>query len=188
VEFADLVKSGLGAVLGFVLGQIVNLAKLGREWWCRPRLVIDTGTNGLILAHSDYDGNGQGYDEKIYGFCVRNVGRGMAKAVKFQLLKIECRKKSSPDFVVVSNHCFELTTYKNANEVSGSREAVLVPSAGTWIALAAWREDSDAVFPLVTGMPDYYEESCSGSVEFRFTVVVFADNAKFVTSQLNIVV
>src|SRR3981081_2399602 len=100
MEYSDLLKSGLGAVIGFLLAQIVNLAAVGRDWFTRPRLRIDPpdSKNWLILMHSAEVGNGELYKEQIYAFYVRNVGRRIATGVRFQLLKIEYREQNQPQF------------------------------------------------------------------------------------------
>lgn len=63
---------------------------------------------------------------------------------------------------------------------------MIVPGAAALVALAEWREDHDAVFPSVTGLPDYYEEMSAESVEFVFTVAAYDDKARYVTKALTI--
>ena len=47
------------------------------------------------------------------------------------------------------------------------------------VGLAHWREDRDALFPCVTSLPDYYEETCDGATKYRFTVVALYDQNRF---------
>ncbi|MHA1523681.1 MAG: hypothetical protein ACTSY1_04655, partial [Alphaproteobacteria bacterium] len=64
---------------------------------------------------------------------------------------------------------------------------VLVPNASVLVHVAGWREDYDVVFPNVSGKPHYYEEMCSGAREYRFTVVAFDDNSRYVKEILTII-
>ena len=153
----------------------------------RPRLVIGSPNDRcLILSHFDQVGNDEFYEEKIYGFYVRNIGRRIATGVRVQLIKTEYRGRSWPEFAEISEHAYDLTIYKGAGRKSHDIETVLVPKAAILIRLAGWREDQDVVFPAVSGLPDYFEEICHGATEFRFTVVAFDDKARFVQEVLTV--
>lgn len=187
MEYGDLIRSGIGAVIGFLLAQLINVARLIWEWWTRPRLVIELPhENCQILSHGAQVGRGKIYDEKIFGFYVRNEGQRIATGVRFQLVKIEYREKEWPEFADISDQAYELTLYMGAGRKSEDTETVLVPRAGALVELGGWREDHEAIFPSVVGLPDYYEEICAGATDFRFTVVAFDDKARFVRKVLTI--
>jgi hypothetical protein len=187
MEYGDLIKSGIGAFIGFFLAQLVNLARLIWEWWNRPRLAIyEIGDNNILLSHTVEAANHEYYKEKRYGFYVRNAGRRAATGIRFQIIKIEYRGKEWPEFAVSSEHAYELALYGGQHVRSRDTETVLVPGATAVIDLAGWREDYDVIFPSVTGLPDYYEEICSGADEYRFTVVAFDDKARYVQKVITV--
>lgn len=184
---SDLIKSGIGAVLGFTLAQIVNIAKVAHDWFTRPRLVIEPiNSEYRILSHSTQVNNGEWYEEEIYGFYVRNRGRRIATGVRFHLLKVEYKKSSNPELALASDSSFELATYTQSDSLRGATQTILVPGAAALVNLAWWREDFDAALPSVREIPDYYHETCEGHDVFRFTVVAFDDSARFVTKALTV--
>ena len=153
----------------------------------RPQLAIELpNDNCQILSHGAEVGHGEIYDEKIYGFYVRNVGRSIATGVKIQLIKIEYSGKSSPEYSEISEHAYTLSLYKGSDVNSADTEAVLVPGASVLVKLAGWREDYDVLFPAVSGLPDYYEETCGGATKYRFTIVAFDDQKRFVRKVLQV--
>lgn len=187
MEYTDLIKSGIGAFLGFLLAQLINVAKLVWDWRMQPRLVIESpGDNCEILSHGAEAGHGEIYDEKIYGFYVRNVGRRIATGVRIQLIKIEYAERSWPEFAEISEHAYDLALYKGAGRKSEDTEATLVPGAAVTVKLAGWREDYDPVFPAVSGLPDYYEEICGSATRYKFTVVAFDEREQFVQKVLTV--
>lgn len=187
MEYADLFKSGIGGLVGFLAAQLVNFAKLICDWWMKPRLVIEWPDDSWrILSHGTEAGHGEIYDENIYGFYVRNVGRRIATRVRFQLIKIEYAEQSWPEFAEISAHAYDLALYKGAGRKSKDTETVLVPGASVTVKLAGWREDYDAVFPAVSGLPDYYEEICARATKYKFTVVAFDEREQFVQKVLTV--
>lgn len=187
MEYGDLIRSGIGAILGFLLAQLINVAKLAWDWWKRPRLDIEMpGGNCQILSHGTEVGRGDIRDEKIFGFYVRNTGRQIATGVRIQLIKIEYREKDWPEFADISDQAYSLALYRGAAHKSEDTETVLVPGASALVHLASWREDYDPIFPAVSGLPDYYEEICALAVEYRFTVVAFDDKVRYVRKVLTI--
>jgi hypothetical protein len=112
MEFGDLIRPGVGAVVGFLLAQLVNVAVLVWRRRQRPRLVIELpDERSKVLAHSTEARQGEILREEIYGFYVRNVGRRLATGVRFQLIKIEHRRSERHLFSEISDHAFELTLY-----------------------------------------------------------------------------
>lgn len=182
-----ILQTGLGAILGVVLAEVVNFTRLAWNWWNRPILLIEPPNDRcLLLAHGSEVSTGQFYDEQIYGFSVRNAGRRIATGVRFQLTRIEFRDIDSPDFVEFSGNAYDLALYKGAYRPSSDYETVLVPNAAVVVALAKWREDHDPVFPSVNGLPAYYEEICTYAEEYRLTVVAFDEKAHFSQSVLTL--
>lgn len=168
-------KSFLGAIVGFLLAQLVNFAKLAYNWWRRPRLVIEQVNDGnRILSHSTQVNRGEWADEVYYGFRVRNAGKRIALGVRCQLLKMEVRQTEEAPFRTVLDTATELYTYSGAGQRHGSPEATMVPGSSVDFELASWREDTGAVVPSSDKLPDYLVESCGDAVEYRFTVVAFA--------------
>jgi hypothetical protein len=187
MDFSDLIKSGIGAVLGFALAQFVDLGRLLSAWIMRPRLVIESPyDNWLVLSHSVEIGSGELCDEEVYGFNVRNVGRRIATGVHFQLLKLERRDSTDEKFTTVSDDALELSLYSSGQRSHRSTQTSLVPGAAALVELARWREDYFVVMPSVATLPEYYEETCTGSVEYRFTVVALYESARFVREVLTI--
>lgn len=187
MDYSDLIRSGIGAILGFLLAQLVNLSKIIWDSWNRPKLAIEpVGDNCLLLSHSTEASSGERIKENIFGFEVRNIGRRIATGVRAQLIKIEYRNRDWPKFADISTHAYDLALYLGAGRKSQDTRAVLIPGASVTIELAGWREDYDAVFPAVSGLPDYYEEICAGATEYRFTVVAFDDTARFVRKILTV--
>jgi hypothetical protein len=178
MDSADLFKAFGGATLGFILGQLVNVAKLVREWWVRPRFEIHGyGDDWHLLSHGVQAGNGEFYDEIIYGFEVTNKGRSTATGVRVQLIQIEVHEKGE-EYRVISRHASDLRLYsERRTETTGN--IVLIRGASIVVQLASWREDYHAdyhaIFPAVAGLPDYYEESCQTAFDYRFSVAVFDD-------------
>tara|TARA_Y100001947_G_C10292649_1_gene283581 strand:- start:702 stop:989 length:288 start_codon:yes stop_codon:yes gene_type:complete len=94
LEGLDLAKSGFGAVLGFFLAQLVNLARVYRDERRKPKLAIEPDeTPSLVLSHTKEISPWEPYREKVYGVVVRNTGRSIATGVHFQVIKIECRDR-----------------------------------------------------------------------------------------------
>ncbi len=188
MDYSDLLKSALGAVIGFFLAQVVNLAKIAWDIYRRPRLVIThpDSKNWRVLMHDAQVGLGETYAEEIYAFYVCNVGRRIATGVRFQLIKIEYRGVNWLEFADASEQTCDLAVYTQASANRGAESITLVPGAKTLVHLASWREDYDVVFPAVATLPDYFEEICTGATEFRFTVVVFDDHARFTTAIVTI--
>jgi hypothetical protein len=182
----DLLKSGLGAVIGFALAQLVNLIKLGYQAVTRPKLRIEhVGDTHQVVNHSaQADPHGELLSEVYYGFYVRNAGRRIASHVRFQILKIETRGKDATGFREVSSTALDLSTYTGSEGTSGSREVTLLPGARALIELAWWREDNEAVFPAIGKRLEYYEEACQHAREYRFTVAAFDDDLNYSSSTL----
>ncbi len=187
MEWSDFLKSGIGAVVGFLLGQVVNVAKLIAESINRPRLRIEPADSDCkILSHWAEIDQGQYVPEEAFGFHVRNGGRSLAQDVQFQLVKIEKRDPDESGFSVLSDHTYELATYTDATGRRGATKVTILPKAAVLVSLAWWRIDRDGLFPAIERLPDYYEESYSYGAEYRFTVAAFGSNARHVSKVLTI--
>jgi hypothetical protein len=187
VASLNLLQSGIGAFIGFLLGQAVNLVRFAWDRYKRPRLVIEELDGGSrILSHSTPIGDSHELvEERMYGFLVRNAGRSMAAGVRFQLLKIEYRERDG-EFITVADHAFTLSVYAGADGSDGGTETSLVPNAAALVHLGIWRQDIDALVPAVTGLPDYYVETCAAGVEYRFGVVAFDPQGRYAEKTLTI--
>jgi hypothetical protein len=182
MEYSDLIKSGIGAVIGFMLAQLVNIAKLTWERLRRPKLRIRLTPNNQLLSHSTQLTSGETVQEVYYGFDIRNVGKRIATGVRFQLLKIEY--DTSDGYTEVLDTALDLSTYVGADKGPGSKEATIVPGAAVAVGLASWRGDYDVAWPLAEGVPDYYEETCGGARTLKFKVVAFDDSGSFVSANV----
>lgn len=169
-------ESFLSAIVGFLLAQFLDVAKLTYNWWRRPKLVIEeVGDGSRLLSHSTQAGHaGELLDEVYYGFRVKNEGKRIALGVRCQMLKMEVRHTADSEFRTVFDAATELYTYSGAGQRHGSAEATVLPGSSVIFELAYWREDTDVVVPSSENLPDYLLESGSGAVEYRFTVVAFA--------------
>ena len=49
------VESGIGAMIGFFLAQLVNVAKTFVDWYNRPQFAIDSRHDNWILEPSERD-------------------------------------------------------------------------------------------------------------------------------------
>src|SRR5260221_11782372 len=98
----------MGGLAGFMLAQIVQAGKWFIDWCQRPYLVIEDHNDCLILSHSDEQANGERYEEKRYGFYVRNRGRSIATGVQFQLIKIEHKPDPTAGFSTASEQTWHL--------------------------------------------------------------------------------
>lgn len=188
MEFGDFIKSGIGAVIGFSLAQLVSAAKLFWDWWNQPKFEIKSRSAiWLLLSHTTETQGYECYDEDIYGFQLRNTGRGIATGVRIQLIKIEYYDEQRSKYIEVSEHAHDLSLYTSAGRQPDNTEIVLVPGANVDVQLASWREDYDVIFPSVSALPDYYEEICYSAPDYRFTVVAFDDKGHFVQEVLTLV-
>lgn len=181
----DILKSVLGAIVGFFLAQFVNLAQLVYNRFTRPRLSIDASQT-LILSHSTEINPGEYAKEELYGFTVGNTGRRIATGVEFQLLQVDVRYRKEDEFRTVVNHTFALSLYTSSSGERGATKVTLVPGSAVLVHLATGREDYDAIFPIVDGIPDYYEETCSEADGYRFTVATFGDDGEPATAVVTI--
>jgi hypothetical protein len=184
MDYNDLLKSGLGAVIGSLLAQFVNVAKLAWDWWRKPKLKIEHSDTNRLLSHTTSLPSGEMVGEEYYGFEVRNTGKHVATGVQFQIVKIE--NEIEGGWAEMANTALGLSTYHGADATTSEAKATLVPGASVAVGLATWREDRDTVMPLAHGLPDYYEELCEGSKAYRFTVVAFEDNGYYVTAVLTV--
>jgi len=183
---SDIIKSISGGVIGFVLAQLVNIAKVSWQWWVKPRLAIKLFSDGTVLLSHESETEDGPLREVWHGFQVWNTGRRVATGVRFQILKIEIRDRAQPrgDFSLISDSAIDLSIYTGADGTREAKQATLVPGAAVSVALAYWREDNDVVRPASEFASDYYEEICSQAEEFRFTVCAFDDGKRYATAKV----
>lgn len=187
METSEIWSSAVGAVIGFALAEFVSGTKLAWGWLRRPRLAIVEDGQYCILSDAEEVASGQLLDREIYGFDVRNAGRRIATNVRFQLLKVEGRDKGSDEFHLLAEGAYDLSVFRESRRDFGSPTATLVPGAQVTVELAKWREDHfDALMPAIREVPPYFEESCQGVREFRFTVAVFDDEREFKSAVLSV--
>ena len=83
--------SGIGAAIGFALAQLINVARAIREWYTRPKLVIESCHENSVLETTEY--------HTVYGFSIRNAGRSIATGVRVQLLEIVARHEGDKHYL-----------------------------------------------------------------------------------------
>lgn len=179
---SSYLESGIGAVIGFVLAQLVNVVKLFWEWRNRPKLIIESNGDNSVLE------TGEHYSH--YGCSVRNVGRTIATGVRVQLVRIEGRH-SGHEFRCLLEHTYELFPFRHGTGASASAPIVLVPGMAIEIGLASKKGSDvithcDAILPSVSGIPELFEEMVFGLSEYRYTVVAFDDRAHSARKVLSI--
>ena len=180
MDYTKLIQPAIGAIIGFSLAQLVNLAGIVWNWWKRPKLVI-----GEIVSIPSDDPT----DAFSYTFSVKNTGRSIATSVKFQLIKIEFQHNEKCGFKCISEHVFTLPLYKSESTKEYTN-AVLIPRANVDVHLA-WRPayeemGMNIIFPAGRGLPDFYDTVCEGAEKYRFTVVAFDDKAHYAQKVLTI--
>jgi hypothetical protein len=184
MDYSDFLKSGLGAVIGFLLAQLLNVANLVWDWWRKPKLEIESIDWCLFLSHATPLSSGELVEEKYFGFHVRNVGKRVATGVQFQIIKIE--NEFEGGWAEMADTALELKTYHGADATTSDPKATIVPGAAIAVGLATWRQDHDTVRPLAHGIPDYYEETCENSKAYRYTVVAFEENGCYTQAVLSV--
>jgi hypothetical protein len=185
VDYSDLLKSGLGAIVGFLLAQFVDVAGLIWKRVRRSKLKIELMANNVIMAHTTmFSATDEGREE-VYAFVVRNVGKKIATGVRFQILNIQFRDKHLLEFADLSDVALSLKTYSD-DKKKGREIITLVPKAAANIALARWRQDLNVVRPSAPSVFEYHDEMCANAVEYRFEVAVFDDSGDFATKQVTV--
>lgn len=170
----------MGAIVGFLLAQVVQVAVIAWNYFKRPKLVI-----GDVVEVSTDDPT----DACSYTFCVQNKGLSIATSVKFQLIKIEFLHTEKCGFKCISEHVYNLPIY-NSQSQQKYAEAVLIPNATIHINLAFQpdynEQGQDIITPASQGLPDFYDTVCEGAEKYRFTVVAFDDKAHYAQKVLTI--
>jgi len=185
VDYNDLWKPGLGAIIGFLLAQFVDVAVLIWGRWRRSKLTIELMASNVIMAHTVMFSPTEEGREEVYAFVVRNVGKKIATGVRFQILNIRLRNRGLSEFANLSDVALSLKTYSD-DEKRGRETITLVPKAAANIALARWRQDLGVVRPCAPSVFEYYDEMCANAVEYRFEVTVFDDSGDFATKHVTI--
>lgn len=163
----SLVQSGTGAIVGFLLAQLVNCAKLGHEWYKRPRIVLQSRDKDTVLEVTER--------HKVYGFSLQNVGRRIATGIRVQLVKIEARHGER--HICLLHNAYDLRPYRQERSDSPLVPITLFPGAQIDIALASRYEENtehaDVAWPSVPELPELFEELAAEANEYLYTVVAF---------------
>jgi len=188
MSYAEMLNSGLGAIVGFTLAQIFNFSVLFSKWIKRPKLKLEMPDDDFrILSHVTQTENGEHLREEVFAISLANYGASVSTNVRVQLTKIEIRDKDSPHLSTVSEDAFGLATYSSFGRNSQSALITLAPGTKAQIRLGGWREDYDAFFPSITGqLPEYYEDACRDAVEYRLTIVAIDDQSRFVIRSVSV--
>ena len=177
------VESGIGAIVGFVLAQLFNFAKLAWVWWNRPKLVIEAfGENSVLET---------GECRTHYGCSVRNTGRRIATGVRVQLVRIEGRR-TGHEYRCLLDHAYNLSPFRGGTVKSTFAPLVLTPGVAIEIGLASKKDfddggvNDDIIFPSISGVPELFEEIAFDLDEYRYTLVAFDDKAHSAMKVLSI--
>lgn len=175
----DFLKAALGAIVGFSLAQIVNLARLAYDHWRRPKLALEANEGALILSHSEQTESYEYRRVDHFGFSVRNIGRMPALELRCYLLKIEISEKDS-DFKDIFNNSTTLRIFESSYKIyKGPTDQTLLSGASVQFYLARRYEDGDnVIYPAIDFSPDYFEEICQSANRYRFTIAAFAKNSE----------
>lgn len=178
---SGLIEPILGGAVGFALAQSANLVLWTYNWLMRPRLSIElVGKHSLLHSGEEQTEDHEFNLCEVYGFRVRNDGRSISHGVRFQLLRSQCRSHGLKGYGPISERTFPLAVYNQASSDRGPTEVTLVPGASVDVELARWTDDQyDVVVPSVRSLPEYFLEACSEIGDFKFSVVVFDDTARF---------
>ena len=174
-------EAGIGAVIGFVLAQLVGFAKILREHWRRPKLVI-IAKSSSELETTQY--------HTIYGCLIKNTGRTIAAGVRIQVVRIEGRHGNN--WICLSECSHDLAPYQDRNNPSENRSLALVPSAAIEVAVASKSDHPNdqaydgIVFPANFQAPDWFEQLASDVDEYRYTVIAFDEAGHFAKEILTI--
>lgn len=182
----DLLKAGLGAVIGFGLAQAASLAKLLWRVLTSPQLTIkERGAAAAFLIHEAEISQGESAREEVYGFTVRNTGRAVATDVRFQLLRLDVRHRNAKGPNTLIADTLDLSRYGGGSDDKPSA-LTLVPHAEVQVEVGRWREDWDCLRPSAPGAGEYYEESASGASEYMLKVATFDGKGHYATADLRI--
>lgn len=185
MEYGDLLKSGMGAIIGFALAQIVNFSQIGWRWWRRPVLKIESIRGDyLLMEHITEVAPGEYAEAKEFGFVVRNTGRGIATGVQFHLTRIETRSRNATEFHLASEHTYTLQIDQSGTFAEDRTRVTLVPGTSVIVKLATWREAWDCIYPSITPRPEYYQDALTRVAECKFVVVVFDDTGSYDTQEI----
>lgn len=183
----DLAKGGLGAVIGFVLAQTVNLARLWYQHLRRPVLRIEQPKeNYELMTIGVEDAGGRFlYSKIVYGFQVRNTGRTIATGVRFQINSVEMRLPSRLDYERLANYSIDLAVFENAEKAGTVKETSILPGAAAQVALAVGSTFLGLVEPHAENTPGFFGKM-EGAEELRFLVAAFDRSGEYTSAQLTI--
>ena len=181
----DYAKGAIGSVIGFALGQTVNLAKLWNDRRRRPRLHIefDDDNARTLTHHTDTE---HGWVEEItYGFKVRNSGLSMAEDVMVFLIDYRIDQGGS---LAGGGRASRRLRWNDALDGEEFKPKVILPGAAAQVDLAAWRGDSDVFHFATIGQSPYYEEGMSGVrlIEVTLGTVARSTTVHTVTKRIQV--
>lgn len=180
--FEGLLESIVGAIIGFLLAEIINAAKILWDWYRRPKLIIRSRNENFLLEPSEH--------HTIYGFHLHNAGRSIATGVQIQLVKMIAQHDENRGYLL-SENAYDLFPYRRDTRETMSVPLTLVPGAAVEIKLASRNDHDDGpyedvIYPSVSEIPELFEETASGATAYAYTVVAFDDKANFVQETLSL--
>jgi hypothetical protein len=185
-KMEDLLKSGIGAIIGFVLAQVVNLVKIYLDYTRRPILTIVENENSVLLSHSEQDQSGVYVPHTYHGLGVRNDGRTPVKNLKCYILKIEIKKQNRDELALAFDSSTQIPSFEASYRTkSSAKDLILIPGAKHDFLFGIYRQEMESVlYPAIGYVPDYYENVCDSADYYVVTVVAMADNAEYVERKI----
>ena len=180
--FEGFLEASVGAVIGFLLAQIINAAKIFRDWYKRPKLIIRSRGENWLLEPTER--------HTIYGFSLHNAGRSIATGVQVQLVKVIAQHDENKH-CLLSENAYDLFPYRRETRENISVPLTLVPGAAVDIQLASRNDHDDrpyedVIYPSVSEIPELFEETATGATAYMYTVVAFDDKANFAQETLSL--
>jgi len=174
-HFVSIITPALGGIVGFILAQFVNIAKIVVLWWRRPRFAFDyVQPDMMILSDSEETEHGPVGRNK-YGFTIQN--RGRTPAYESQVfLTGAFSSADGKHFRPVINYA-QCLPWVDADEGKKYSPAIILPGTGLLVSLGEWSEMYDGIYFSTRSTPDYYEEAMNGARYLRVSVAVTAKNA-----------
>lgn len=177
VNVNDLLKSGVGAVIGFSLAQVVNLARSIHEIYVRPQLRL-SAPEFCIVGDPLYSEHGNP-PVRYYGFKVKNTGRRVATNVQFQIEAIERKPLHHSDYQLIDCASQQLFTFNPSKPKEKGADLITLPPGGAAVILMATWDRSDTVFRPSGSIPRIELKECAGQQDYRLSVIAFEAGGRY---------
>ena len=183
-EWVDsLIKSGTGAIIGYILAQFTNVAYLCWKRYKKPKFRIEK-INGTYKVFDGYEeeehwNDPEALQHTFYAFRLRNTGKSVARNVRAQIVKLEVKQTGRKHFGEVSQGVGDLYEFTGPKSAVENSTFTLAPKASVDIHFAGTREDLEpTIFPAAIRTKEHYELIEYGAI-YKFAIVVFDDDGNY---------